>query len=218
MENSASKNTEKNFIPVSVQDDVLESEEVLDVPKPMSKEEAEQWLVDQGVKKDEKGAWEKDAIFIAAIRGNFGVLRWLHSTLVFDAKDAQVVATVARFAATEGHLHILKFLHYTLHALDPMSLYPDTGMNLAHDAALFGQLHVLKWLKDVKMLDAKAVDLNGRNVAHYATSRAHLHVLEWLKEMNALDVTLKDNEGWSVEVLGKHHPSVQSWLDSQKRE
>jgi len=91
--------------------------------------------------------------------------------------------TPADFAASAGHLHVMKYLHSVV----PTSLsgMDDSGFTPAHGAAVHGHSEVLRFLHEVAPATLVAADKHGRVPADYAAQQMMEGAQQVLAELGA---------------------------------
>lgn len=141
--------------------------ENMDTESIISAEEAEEWLTEHGVMKDEKGKWSPSAASIAVSYSNLQVLKWLHSVdMLYVNEKNTSKTTIAHNAAWYGQVEILKWL-FAVGLLDAKAK-DELGRNIAHCAAWNEGVEVLEWLHSLGLLDGKDITNGGDTVGTLA--------------------------------------------------
>ncbi|XP_012553943.1 inversin-B isoform X4 [Hydra vulgaris] len=120
-------------------------------------------------------------------------------------------ATPAHFAASNGHLHILQYLHEI--NKDAVSLKDNTHVTPLYIAAQEGQLDCLIWLIKNSSTSPNVKTINGMTPCHVASQEGKLECLRYLLKA-AHAVFSKDNEGRSFlhYAAAEGHSKVIQWL------
>ncbi|XP_065653974.1 homeobox protein 2-like isoform X2 [Hydra vulgaris] len=113
-------------------------------------------------------------------------------------------ATPAHFAASNGHLHILQYLHEI--NKEAVSLKDNTHVTPLYIAAQEGQLDCLIWLIKNSSTSPNVKTINGMTPCHVASQEGKLECLRYLLKA-AHAVFSKDNE-----AAAEGHSKVIQWL------
>ncbi|KAF0717906.1 Aste57867_2021 [Aphanomyces stellatus] len=140
------------------------------------------------------------AMGLAATHGHLNALAYLHDAAVRRGDSRRWGTYVMDYAAIEGHLDVVQFLH--LHR-------PADGcsVNALNGAATRGNLEMVRWLHMHRTEGCTTSAMDG------AARFGHLHVLAFLHAHR--------NEGCTAEALksaARHdHVDVVTWLLEKKR-
>ncbi|CAK4095747.1 unnamed protein product [Aphanomyces euteiches] len=168
----------------------------------------------------------------AAFHGNLEVIQFLDA-FCSNAKQTRLFWCVCSdfamdLAATEGHLHVIQWLHQSVHRRNGCTAHAIDG------AARNGHLEVVQWLfLHSKPCTAKAVDTAAaaghldvvkwlthrgmpatKTAMNYAATAGHLEIVQWLDANRSEGCTTEAMDG---AARHGHHEVVQ-WLHLHRRE
>ena len=87
-------------------------------------------------------------------------------------------SNVAHYAAAEGHINVLRYLHQVVPAT--LSVSDAAGSNAAHLVANNGHLDVLRCLYQLVPATLSVVNIHGHTGASHAREQGHISAAEYL--------------------------------------
>jgi hypothetical protein len=157
------------------------------------------WIHRTFSNRDDFGASSIDA---AALGGRLEAVDWMYETGAFNW-SAKAIA----WAAHEGHLEILRWLHERENERRPMAT--DCGMDaVMRLAAKRGHLHILQFLRENWSAEVSV------EVMDSAATAGHLDVVQWLHTNRTEGCTALAMDG----AAANGHLDVVDWLSSNRSE
>lgn len=118
--------------------------------------------------------------------------KWYDNMICLNNRDLNEDDALL-IAVSHGHLdivkHLLEIRKWNIETTD------KTGCNVYHAAAMFGHVHIMKYLEQEHSIDIYSkTPFNGTNAAIFATYNDHVKVLKHLHENHQYDFSITNNK------------------------
>eukprot|EP01138_Halocafeteria_seosinensis_P002136 gb/GECG01002186.1/.p1 GENE.gb/GECG01002186.1/~~gb/GECG01002186.1/.p1 ORF type:complete len:721 (+),score=81.99 gb/GECG01002186.1/:1-2163(+) len=136
----------------------------------------------------------KNAVHIAANRGNTLAVRWMLQNEFDVHRKTKKGATAFLLACYGGHQETAEEL--LRHGASPDDA-DYLGRNALHLASLGGHVSLSKWLVETCSFSVEAQSRNHMQPLHFAALAGHLPIVKWLVEEKGCSVEVVSSEGLS---------------------
>ncbi|CAG8559215.1 189_t:CDS:2 [Ambispora gerdemannii] len=140
-----------------------------------------------------------------------GVAETSHSFLIANEANQSSGLTPLHYAASRGHLEIVRYLIDTAGAIIDME--DPTGETALLKASYIGHTHVVAFLLQRKA-KVDQVDNDGWTALHNASSQGHIKIVKYLYEHGGADLDAKSSKGHTplMNAASKGHLDIVEYL------
>ena len=165
---------------------------------------------------DERDAWNRSALLLAASYGHLEMVRWLVREGGSSVEEKSNKGSTALLcAALNGHFAVMRWL--VREGGSSVEEKSNDGWTALLFAALNGHLEMVRWLVREGGSSVEEKSNHGGTALLCAADNGHLEVVRWLVREGGSSVEERDNYGWTalLRASEKGHVVVMRWLLSE---